>query len=243
MAAVEGKLDDKTLNAVVRKAGGNPLFIEELVKTVLDAGVSAIREGETVPATLDALLMARLDRLGKFAKHVAQLAATLGREFPHSLLALVAEIPPDALREATQRLLQADLLLGGAPPGGMYTFKHSLIQDAAYQSLLKSERRTIHGRVAEILKTHFQQRVANEPELLAYHLVGAGAAIEAAELYRRAGRREAERAAVEEATTHYRSGLSALETAPSGLTRDELEMSLQILLGNRTHGCSRVQLS
>ena len=237
-AASKATLTEPTLDRIVERADGNPLFIEEQVKMLSEAGASA-HDADVVPHTLDALLMARLDRLGPAVKHIAQLAAALGREFSYSLLVSLASAEPPVIEDAVNCLLKADIVQPGSDSNGYsYIFRHALIQDAAYQSLLRSERHQIHERVVELLKSRFPQRVENEPELVAHHLLRAGVPMEAAEWFRRAGRHASERAAVEEATSHYRHGLSALEGvgAREGSAREQLEMSLQILLGNALMG-------
>jgi class 3 adenylate cyclase/tetratricopeptide (TPR) repeat protein len=236
LASAKGSLDQETLDGIVQRASGNPLFIEELAKMALETGTSESKDHAMVPPTLDALLMARLDGLGTSSKYVAQLAATLGREFEQSLLASVAGTEPEILQQAIHQLLRVDILQSGSTSDRIYSFRHVLIQDAAYHSLLKSERREIHARVARVLREEFAQRVATEPELVAHHLLCAGVLMEAAEWFGRAGRQAAEQAAVEEATRHYQRGLEALESAGPGTSRDQLEMSLQILLGNALMG-------
>jgi predicted ATPase len=188
----------------------------------------AIPKDLPVPATLQDSLMARLDRLGS-AKAIAQLAAILGREFSYPLLAAIAERDEEFLRRALGRLVGAGLVYAN---GAEFTFKHALIQDVAYHSLLKSERRRVHGRVARALESQFPERAEAGPELLASHWLGAGEWLAAAIAFDRAGRRAAEHAAYDEAVAHYRRALEAAAELPPSPERDRRELALQILLGN-----------
>ena len=180
------ELPADTLDALVARADGVPLYIEELTKAVAEPG--AARGVEAIPATLADSLMARLDRLSA-AKEVAQRAAVLGREFGYPLLAATAGLDEAALRHGLARLVDAEILFArGEPPAATYTFKHALIQETAYQSLLKRTRQQFHARVAQVLEEHFPERVASEPEVIARHY-DAGGARRASERALPAGRR------------------------------------------------------
>jgi len=229
-----GPVPETALDRLADRADGNPLYVVELVKTVAEAGglgADSLDE-RSIPPTLRDSLAARLDRLGR-ARPVAQLAATLGREVPRSLLDALAQEGAEDLGEDLEALVHSAILEERVTPADtFYRFRHALIQEAAYFSLLRRERRELHRRVAMVLEERFPQRVATEPELLALHLRRAGQLLRAAEWFVRAGRRAAGQAAVHEAAAHYREGLAALQDEPPGPDRDRVELSLQILLGN-----------
>jgi predicted ATPase len=183
---------------IVERTDGIPLFVEEMTKAVLEAESEgeARRSAATVPspalavpASLHASLMARLDRLGS-AKEVAQFGAVIGREFSHALLAAVARKPETELASALDRLIDAGLLFRqGEPPHATYLFKHALVQDAAYGTLLREPRRALHAHIAETLESQFGDIAENQPELLARHCTEAGLIEKAAALWGKAGRR------------------------------------------------------
>ncbi|MGA9329294.1 MAG: AAA family ATPase, partial [Bradyrhizobium sp.] len=190
---------------IIERSDGVPLFVEEMTKAVLEAeGDSAAQHVAAavpsptlaVPASLHASLMARLDRLGP-AKEVAQIGAAIGREFSHALLAAVVRQPEAELRSALDRLIAAGLLFRhGAPPHAAYLFKHALVQDAAYGTLLREPRRALHARIAEILERQFVEIAENQPELVARHCAEAGLIEKAAALWGKAGQRSLERSAL-----------------------------------------------
>src|SRR6476619_765047 len=165
-----------------RSTDGVPLFIEELTKAVVESSAQAPsalstvpHSGLSVPATLHASLMARLDRLGPSAKEVAQIGAVLGREFAYELIDLVGQRPTTKLHAALGQLSEARLLFcRGVAPHASYLFKHALVQDAAYSTLLRGRRRELHARAAAALETHFADLVERQPELLAHHVTAAG---------------------------------------------------------------------
>jgi predicted ATPase len=171
VAALRGmELPADTLDALVARAGGVPLYIEELTKAVVEPG--AVQSVEAIPVALADSLMARLDRLST-AKDVAQRAAVLGREFGYRLLAAVAGVDEPALRHGLARLAEADIVfVRGEPPEATYTF--ALVQEAAYGSLLKRARQQLHSRVVEVLAAEFPERAAVEPEVVARHAEAAG---------------------------------------------------------------------
>ena len=208
---------------IVERTDGIPLFVEEMTKAVLEAE----SEGEArhtaaavpsaalaVPASLHASLMARLDRLGP-AKEVAQIGAAIGREFSHPLLAAVMAEPEAKLQSALDRLMTAGLLFRqGAPPHATYLFKHALVQDAAYGTLLREPRRALHARIAETLESQFAEIAESQPELLARHCTEAGLIEKAAVLWGKAGQRSLERSALVEAVAQLTRALDQIASLP-----------------------------
>ncbi len=222
-------LSDPIINAIVARADGIPLYLEELTRAILEPGVA--QRVEEIPATLADSLMARLDRLGA-AKEVAQRASVLGREFSYPLLAAVVGFEEAALRDGLARLDEAEILfVRGEPPQSTYTFKHALVQEAAYESLLKRTRSQLHGRVIEELLAHFPERAAAEPEVMARHAQLAGQTGEAIIYYKRAGEQAQTRSAHGEAIAQFRKAITLLATEPEGANRDTREVALQLLLG------------
>jgi class 3 adenylate cyclase/tetratricopeptide (TPR) repeat protein len=254
---IVGMTTDRTLPnpvvaRIVERADGIPLYVEELTKMVLESGQLAEREGcyeltgergeLAIPATLQGSLMARLDRLST-AKQIAQVAAAIGREFPYRLLARVTEQDESTLHQSLARLVEAELLFQrGIPPNAVYTFKHALIQDTAYDSLLKRARQRLHGRIAEVLEKEFPERAAREPELVAHHYDRAGRAAEALPYYQCAGDEARARSSNAEAIAHLERGLELTGRLPEGAERSERELALQLSLGGATleaHGFAR----
>jgi DNA-binding winged helix-turn-helix (wHTH) protein/tetratricopeptide (TPR) repeat protein len=224
-------MPDDVMEVVVERTEGVPLFVEEFTKAVLEAGIglSALRE---IPASVRSSLLARLDRLGH-AREVAQVGAAIGREFSWPLLRAVSELPDTRLEPALRHLVESELVhQRGAPPKATYTFKHALVQDAAYQSLLESQRRNLHGRIADELVAAYPERAAAEPELLARHAEAAGRTLEAIAGYERAAEQARERSAYEEAIRHLRQAVAVLATQPEGRERDAREEALQLTLGH-----------
>jgi predicted ATPase/class 3 adenylate cyclase len=234
--ASDQALPVEVLQQVVAKTDGVPLFVEELTKTVLESqlDVGAQRPAPLplgIPATLQDALMARLDRLEN-AKEIAQLGATLGREFSYEVLHMVSPLAEAALQQRLRQLVEAELLYQrGLPPQVIYFFKHALIQDAAYQSLLKSTRQQYHRQIAEVLEERFPETVKTQPELLAHHYTEAGLMPEAITYWRRAGRRASDRSAYAEAISHLAKGLELLKALPDTSERTQQELRLQIGLG------------
>ncbi len=235
----EKALPAEVREQIVAKTDGVPLFVEELTKMVLES--EWLREHEdryelvghlpplAIPATLHDSLMARLDRLVT-ARGVAQLGATLGRHFPYELLQAVSRLDDVTLQRELGRLVEAQLLYQrGVPPQATYVFKHALIQDAAYQSLLRSTRRQYHQRIARVLAEQFPDTV--EPELLAYHYTEAGLGEHAIGYWERAGERALQRSANVEAVSHLTKGLEVLATLPDTPERTQQELTLQTALG------------
>ena len=218
---------------IVERTDGIPLFVEEMTKAVLEAEsegsgrrtVAAIPSSAmAVPASLHASLMARLDRLGA-AKEIAQIGSAIGREFSHALLAAVMLKPEAELQSALDRLVAAGLLFRqGAPPHASFLFKHALVQDAAYGTLLREPKRALHARIAEALESQFAEIAERQPELLARHCTQAGLIEKAAGLWGKAGQRSLERSALVEATDQLTRALAQIATLPTtpALRRDEI---------------------
>ena len=218
-----------TLDALVTRADGVPLYVEELSKAMADPG--AAHGVEAIPASLADSLMARLDRLSA-AKEIAQRAAVLGREFGYALLAATASLDEAALRQGLARLVEAEILFArGEPPAATYTFKHALIEETAYQSLLKRTRQQLHARVAQVLEERFPERVAAEPEVVARHYEQAGLVAQASAHYQGAGERATQRSANEEAIGHLRRALALVATLPETRERHQMELGLQMAIG------------
>jgi class 3 adenylate cyclase/predicted ATPase len=245
LALIDRVAADRPLGAdvrqdIVERADGVPLFVEEITKAVLEAegeGAAARTIGSVpsstlaVPASLHASLMARLDRLGS-AKGMAQTGAALGREFSHALLAAVTGLPMDELNSALERLLQSGLLSRqGAPPHATYLFKHALIQDAAYGTLLREPRRALHAGIAETIENQFPDIAESQPELLAYHFSAAGLIGRAVEYWFRAGQRATKTSANREAIAHLRAALQLLEHMSDSAERAVWELRILIALG------------
>jgi class 3 adenylate cyclase/tetratricopeptide (TPR) repeat protein len=238
----QGKsLPEQVLAEVVAKTDGVPLFIEELTKMLLESGLlEEHRDRYTllgplpplaVPNTLQDSLMARLDRLAP-VKSLAQLAATLGREFSYPLLQAVSPWDAEALRQGLAQLVASGFLYEqGAPPESSYRFKHALIQDAAYQSLLKSTRQQHHQRIAGALESAFPETVESQPELLAHHYTEAGLAERAVPYWHAAAARALRRHANQEAANHATRGLKLLATLPDTPDRAKRELRMQQILG------------
>ncbi len=234
-------LPAEVVEQVVAKTDGVPLFVEELTKMVLESGLLRERAERheltgplpplAIPTTLHDSLMARLDRLAA-VKGLAQLGATLGREFSYTLLQAVSSLEEATVQQALARLVEAELLYQrGVPPQATYLFKHALIQEVAYQSLLKSTRQQYHQRIAQVLVERFADIQGTQPELLAHHYTEAGLREEAVGCWLRAGRRASERAAYVEAIAHLTKGLELLATLPDSPARRRQELALQTSLG------------
>ena len=234
-------MPEEVFDEIVAKTDGVPLFVEELTKTVLesdlleDAGDRYVLSGPlpplAIPASLQDSLMARLDRLAP-VKEVAQLAATLGRTFSHELLAAVSPLKRDGLDDALSQLLNAGLIYRhGLPPDVTYEFKHALVRDVAYQSLLKGSRLQFHKRIAHALEERFPETAETEPELLARHFTEAGLAEQAVGYWQRAGRRASERSANLEAIAHLTKGLELNKGLPEAPERARRELGLHLTLG------------
>jgi class 3 adenylate cyclase/predicted ATPase len=234
-------LSQETVEEIVERADGVPLFVEELTKAVVESGDLDNRVGAVsaasplpnlaIPATLHASLIARLDRLGPTAKEIAQIGAVIGREFSGELIRPVAQRPEPDLEAALDRLTDAGLLFRrGVPPHASYLFKHTLVQDAAYETLLRARRRQLHAAIATALEREFPETVATQPELLAHHCTEAGLTEPAVQYWRRAGERALERSANPEAIAHLTRGIRLLDGLPQSRQRDEQELVSQSAL-------------
>jgi class 3 adenylate cyclase/tetratricopeptide (TPR) repeat protein len=237
-AVTEGKrLPPEVLDEILARTDGVPLFVEELTRSVLESGLLREEGGRyalqgpltalAIPASLRDSLMARLDRLGP-VKEIAQIGACIGREFSYELLDRIATPDGEPLEASLDRLVEAGLVSRrDAPPDATYTFKHALVQDAAYDSLLKSTRSGLHARIAQVLETAFADRVAGKPDLLAHHHTQAGHLAEAIPLWRKAGTMAVARVALQEAVAHFHNGLSLVDQLPPSAERDGLELSIR----------------
>jgi predicted ATPase len=230
LVAAREALAIETVDAVVERTGGVPLFVEELTRAVLESGQITPSRRE-IPVTLHDSLMARLDRLGA-AKEVIQIGAVIGSEFSYELLRAVHPMADTELRASLAKLTDAELLyVRGIVPDATYQFKHSLIRDAAYEALLKSRRKKLHSRAAEVLVQQFPDMVTSTPELLAHHYTEAGLIKVAIPYWQQAGQRAIERSANTEAVSHFTRGLELLKFAPDTADRIHQELRLQMALG------------
>ena len=220
-------LPSEIVEEITERTDGVPLFVEELTKAVLEAGTP--NPTSSVPATLHSSLMARLERLGPAAKDVAQTGAAIGREFGFGLLAFVTDLTEPQLQEALDRLTDSGLLLvRGSPP--TYTFKHALVQDAAYGTLLRNRRQRLHGRIVATLEDRFLEVVSAQPALLARHCAEAGLAEKAVAYWLQAGQQSLDRSAMVEAVTQLGKGLHELSGLPNGPWNQQQELELQLAL-------------
>jgi predicted ATPase len=225
---------------IIERTDGIPLFVEEMTKAVLEAGSEGAAQQTAasfpspalaVPASLQASLMARLDRLGS-AKEIAQIGAAIGREFSHALLAAVARKPETELASSLDRLIRAGLLFRkGVPPHATYLFKHALVQEAAYGTLLRQPRRALHARIADALERQFTEIAEGQPEVLARHCTEAGLIEKAAALWGKAGLRSMERSALVEAVEQLTRALGQIATLPGtpALRREEIKLQVALI--------------
>jgi class 3 adenylate cyclase/predicted ATPase len=239
--AGDRELPREVVEDIITKTDGVPLFLEELTKAVLESDVLTEKHGRyvlsgpwhqlAIPATLNDSLMARLDRMGSFKK-IAQIGATIGREFSYEILREVADAPADQIEAALNHLEAAGLIVRfGFLPEALYSFKHVMIQNAAHESLLHKERRTLHAKIARVLAEKYPEKTEREPELLAYHLTESGQSEPAASFWLKAGRQAAMKGATLEAIGHLRRGLGVLQDSPDMRGRNESELELRIALG------------
>jgi class 3 adenylate cyclase/tetratricopeptide (TPR) repeat protein len=238
------KLPVEVMKQIVAKTDGNPLFIEELTKAVLETEI-LIDDGDgyrasgplpplAIPATLQDSLMARLDRLGP-AKEIAQVGSAIGREFSYSLVSALVGRGDSALRHALEQLEDSELVIcRGDPPDAMYTFKHALVQEVAYESLLKSRRNLLHAEIARALENRFHSLVDSQPEILARHFTEAGLVDRAIDYWLKAGNLALSRSANAEAVKHLREGLKLTESQPQSARRFRHELDLYLALGPAT---------
>jgi class 3 adenylate cyclase/predicted ATPase len=234
-------LPAEVVQHIVTRTDGVPLYVEELTKMLLESDLLREEEdhyalagtlsGVAIPATLQDSLMARLDRL-PMVREVAQLGAVLGREFAYEMLKALAAVEESTLQERLRQLVGAELLYQrGRPPRARYMFKHALIQDAAYASLLKRTRQQYHQQIAQMLEAEFPETVEAEPELVAHHYTEAGLNKEAVNYWLQAGKRAAQRSAHAEAINHLNRGIEVLMTVPDTVERARQELEMQITLG------------
>ena len=244
-------LPAEVMEQIVSRADGVPLFLEELTKTVLESNLLEQRDGQyvlngplpalAIPTTLHGSLMARLDR-SALAKEIAQIGAAIGREFSYALLHAVAAMDEAALNEALGKLEDANLAsCRGRPPEATYSFKHALVQDTAYASLLKTQRQALHRQIAEALRDRFTSLAAAEPEIIAHHFTQAGLAEMAVDWWTKAGELALRRSAYVEAVSHYEKAIGQadqLGESPQSLRR-RLRLQIacgQALISARGHG-------
>jgi predicted ATPase/class 3 adenylate cyclase len=238
--AGEKDLPDSLREHIMSKADGIPLFAEELTKSALEGELQQSRNGSAavshvssfdIPATLLGSLSARLDRLGP-NKEIAQIAAVIGREFSYRVLAAVARVSGSSLQAALAHIAASELIFaGGEPPDATYIFKHALIQDAAYATMVRSKRQKLHSRIADALIAEFPETADTQPELIAYHLDHAGRSESAIEYLRKAAQRAIERSANAEAIGHLTGALELLRSAPDNAQRNRATLELEIMLG------------
>jgi len=234
-------LPENLLEKILAKTDGVPLFVEELTKSILESG-ELTQSGDhyeyagksrsvTIPATLRDSLMARLDRFMP-VKEIAQIGAAIGREFSYELISAVAPLPLAQLDEALIQLTDSGLAFRrGTPPEAVYTFKHALVQDAAYDSLLRSRRQKLHAKIARVIEEKFPSTKTTEPEVLAHHLTAAGATEAAIPLWQKAGELALKRLALTEAISHLNKGLELVTTLPHSPERETSELGLRTTLG------------
>jgi class 3 adenylate cyclase/tetratricopeptide (TPR) repeat protein len=236
----ERAVPEALIDEIYERTGGVPLFVEEFIKMAQESGVPDREEQghafttlikREIPATLQDLMMSRLDRM-EGEREVVQLAATLGREFPYELLAAAATMDESTLQTEVAKLVQAEILYSkGKAPRCSYIFKHALLEDAAYNSLVKGTRQQFHKRVAQVLEERFPQTVATQPELIAHHFTEAGLADNAASYWLKAGLRSRDRSANVEAIGHLTKGLALVDTFPESPERDVQQLQFLTALG------------
>jgi len=234
-------LPTEVVERIISRADGVPLFIEELTKTVLERGERPSKRGlrapveplsaEMVPISLQASLMARLDRLGP-GKEVAQIGSVIGREFSFQAVLALGRAPAKKMQEALDRLVHAGLASArGEPPDLVYSFKHGLVQDAAYASLLRDRRRDLHLRLAEALEKNAIRGIAAEPQLIAWHFAEAGVPEKSIDYYLKSAERTTGRYAFTEMVSQLRKGLRQIQYLPAGAEAQRHELALQLALG------------
>jgi class 3 adenylate cyclase/tetratricopeptide (TPR) repeat protein/ABC-type transport system involved in cytochrome c biogenesis ATPase subunit len=234
-------LPAEVMTQIVAKTDGNPLFIEELTKTVLEAGI-LVEDAEgyrldgplpplAIPETLQNSLMARLDRLAP-VREIAQIGAAIGREFSYPLVRVLVGRGETGLKQALAQLEQAELVFRrGEPPEAVYSFKHALVRDAAYESLLKSRRHQLHGQIAHALEERFPAVVASEPEIVARHFTEAGLVVPAIDYWLKAGNVALSRSANAEAVKHLRQGIKLTQSLAPSPERVRKELDFYLALG------------
>ena len=234
-------LPAEVMNQIVAKTDGNPLFVEELTKAVLEGDI-LVKDADgyrldgplpplAIPATLQDSLMARLDRLAP-VKEIGQIGAAIGREFSYSLMRELVGRDETALKHALAKLEQAELVFRrGEPPEAIYSFKHALVRDAAYESLLKSRRQQLHGQIARTMEEKFPDIVVSQPEIVAHHFTEAGLVEPAIDYWLKAGNLALSRSA-NAAVGHLKQGLKQIPNIDDPMLRNKWELLLQTSLGN-----------
>ena len=242
ISQIAGKaLPDVVLNQIADRTDGVPLFVEELTKSVLESGLlraetdryllDGVLPPFAIPTSLYASLLARLDRPAS-VRLVAQTGAAIGREFPYALLRAVSGLSEDRLQAALLRLVASELVFQrGAPPDAVYSFKHALVQDVAYGSLLRGSRRRLHARIAEALEADVPELMETQPELFARHYAEAGLVEKSVAAWAAAGKRSAARSALAEAAAHYQKALDQLALLPESLEHLRQELEFRSALG------------
>ncbi|MBV8093574.1 MAG: hypothetical protein JO110_10125, partial [Acetobacteraceae bacterium] len=234
-------LPAEVVSQIADRTDGVPLFVEELTKSVLESGL--LREENdrylldrplqpfAIPATLQASLLARLDRLGS-ARTVAQIGAAIGRQFSYALVRAVSRLPEDELRAALAQLVASELVFQrGTPPNAVYSFKHALVQDAAHGSLRRSARQQLHAQIANALETHSPEIIESQPELLAQQYAEAGLAEKSVAYWAKSGQRSVAQSAMKEAAVQYQRGIDQLALLPDGPERQRHELEFFSALG------------
>ncbi|HEX2279831.1 MAG TPA: hypothetical protein VHN13_22320, partial [Candidatus Tectomicrobia bacterium] len=239
------ELTGEVFNQILQKTDGIPLFVEEFTKAVLESGFRAETGGGTadgsslpfiIPTTLHDSLMSRLDSLPA-AKATAQQASVIGREFPYGMLAAISPQSEPELQSALEQLASSELIfVRGAPPEAIYAFKHALVRDAAYASLLRSRRQELHARLASVLEESYPDLATRQPELIAHHLSEAHQAERAVLYWERAATNAAMRQAHQEAMAHCYHGLAMVALVNDQEQREQHELLLQVHLGNSAAG-------
>ena len=234
-------LPKEIADQIVERTDGVPLFIEEMTKTVIESGIVTETSGSyavtghvaplSIPTTLQGSLLARLDRLAP-TREVAQIASALGRQFSHEMISAVAPMRQKQVDDALAQLVGAELLFRrGSAPEAEYTFKHALVQEAAYSTLLRSQRILIHGRIVDALEGQFAEIVNRQPERLAHHCAEAGQIEKAVGYFLAASQQTSARSAMAESASHAHKGVELISRLPEGLARHQRELELQIALG------------
>jgi class 3 adenylate cyclase/predicted ATPase len=239
------RLSSEIIAAIVERTDGVPLFVEEMTKAVLEAGAAGAGEAAAsipppslgVPATLHASLMARLDRLGPAAREVAQIGAAIGREFSYELAGSVGRLQEGTFQDAVRRLVDAGLVFErGVPPTAEYLFKHALVQDTAYSTLLRGPRQALHGRIGKILEERFPALVESQPEIAAHHFEAANLPDQAVAHWHSAGKLSLAKSATREAITQLRRGLGLLGDLSESAERRQLALDINITLAAALRG-------
>jgi class 3 adenylate cyclase/predicted ATPase len=233
----EATLSREIVDEIVERGDGVPLFLEELTKAVLERAIAGAQitapppTSLTIPETLHASLMARLDRLGSAAKEIAQMGAAIGRKFSYELLAVLNQRGDAELQEAVSRLVDAGLVFQrGTPPEATFLFKHALVRDAAHSTLLRRPRRELHAQIAAALETHFPELMESQPELFAQHYAEAGLVEKSVACWGKAGNRSAARSAMAEATAQLEKALEQLALLPDTPERQRQELEFRTVL-------------